>query len=298
MPPRRSKFPLHRPFEKQPATTSLSEAGLRLVADIYTDRATVLGTGIVIAGHLVVTAKHVLLDLLDAGAGSEGLTIDHHLCAVQLLPGPQYVIWDVKAALLDPIADLALLQLDGNPGRSHPDKPIAWRQPLVNPFPPAVGESVVGFGYRSSSIEVSQNDQGGPHVDLQDEPMASVGVVREIYAFRRDALLPFPCYQVSARFDGGMSGGPVFEETGALCGIICSNFEGSHLDGEPISYVSSLWPIFRLRMNFARGDGWPRDRFYFGIDLARADLVRVMDMDRLNRFFADHVDSSSQSLDR
>ena len=288
-PPRLSTFPLDRPFEKQPATTSLSEIGLRIVADIYTDRARVLGTGILIAGYVVVTAKHVLAEALHQHESGDWVA-DYHLSAVQVLPGPEYVIWDVVKGILDPIADLAILQLTANPGRSHHDRPLAMRRPRVDPFPPAIGERLVAFGYRSSSIEISVNDQGGPHIALNDEPMTSVGVVREIYEFRRDALLPFPCYQVSARFDGGMSGGPIFDETGALCGVVCSNVAGSHLDGEPISYVSTLWPIFRLGMDFARGDGWPKDKSYFGIDLARAGLIGVVDVERLNRFFAEHVD--------
>jgi hypothetical protein len=283
--PKLSTFPLDKPFERQHPTTPLSEVGLRLVADFYTDQATVLGTAIVICGHLVVTAKHVLAELIATSDATDNFQLDHHLAAVQVLPGPEYVVWDVTSGLFDPSSDLALLQLATNPGRSHPDKPIDWRQPRVNPFPPDIGNTVAAFGYRESTIKISQNDQGGRHIEINDEPITSVGTVRAIHEFRRDMLLPFPCYQVSARFDGGMSGGPVFEETGALCGIVCSNIAGSHIDGEPVSYVTSLWPLFRLGMNFDRGDRWPKGAPYFGIDLARADLIKVVDIDRLNRFF-------------
>jgi S1-C subfamily serine protease len=291
--PRLSTFPLHRPFERLEATTSLSEAGLRLVADIYTDRARVLGTAIIVSGNLIVTAKHVLTDLTTPSQGESSFDIDHHLTAVQLLPGPEYIVWDIASGMFDPTSDLALLQLATNPGVSNPDMPINWRRPRVNPFPPDVGERIFAFGYRKSTIRVSSNNQGGSHVDLNDEPIASVGVVREIFEWRRGALLPFPCYQVSARFDAGMSGGPVFEETGALCGIVCSNFAGSHLEGEPISFVTSLWPIFRLTMNFDRGDGWPPGVPYSGIDLARAGLIAVTDIERLNQFFALNIDGKT-----
>jgi hypothetical protein len=292
--PRLSKFPLDRPFERQDPTTSLSEAGLRLVADFYSDHAQVLGSAIIICGHLLATAKHVLSDLIaNPNAADDFHLGDHHLVAIQILPGPEYVIWDVVGALLDPVSDLALLHLGANPARSHPQNSIEWRQPKINPFPPDVGERVVAFGYRKSVVEVSRNDQGGNHIEIRDEPMTSVGIVREIHQFRRDSLLPFPCYQVGARFDGGMSGGPVFEETGALCGIVCSNISGSHIDGEPVSYVTSLWPIFRLQMNFDRGDGWPKRVPYHGIDLARANLIRVLDLERLNQFFAEHIDRST-----
>jgi hypothetical protein len=255
--PRLSKFPLHKPFEREWPTTPLSEAGLRLVADIYTPEARVLGSAIVICGHLVATAKHALQDLMNVRQDTT-VEIEHALSVVQVMPGPRYIVWDITEGLVDPTSDIALLQLGANPKRSHPEIPIVWRQPRVNPFPPEVGETVAAFGYRRSSILVAPNAEGGSHIELNDEPMTSVGLVREIYHSRRDGMLPFPCYQVSARFDGGMSGGPVFDETGSLCGIVCSNVAGSHIDGEPISYVTTLWPIFRLRMNFTRGEGWPK----------------------------------------
>jgi hypothetical protein len=288
--PRVTTFPLHKPFEREKPTTPFSEVGLRLVADIYSDNARVLGTAIIVCGFLVVTARHVLDGLLEpVQMGSGVAQTGHHLSAVQVLPGPQYIIWDVDAGIADPTSDIALLHLSSNPRKSDPEIPIMWRQPRINPFPPDVGERIAAFGYRNSSVVISRNAQGGPHIELNDEPMTSVGIVREIYEWRRDTLLPFPCYQVSARFDGGMSGGPVFDETGSLCGIVCSNVAGSHLDGEPISYVTSLWPIFRLEMNFDRGDGWPKGREYLGIDLARAGLIAVTDVNRLNEFFKSHI---------
>jgi hypothetical protein len=96
-------------------------------------------------------------------------------------------------------------------------------------------------------------------MELNDEPMASVGIVREIFDSRRDLYgMPWPCYQVSARFDAGMSGGPVYDETGSLCGLVCSNIDGSHIDGEPVSYVTTLWPLFRLIISQDRGAHFPR----------------------------------------
>jgi hypothetical protein len=158
------------------------------------------------------------------------------------------------------------------------------------PFAPEIGERVAAFGYRRSSIQVSKNAAGGNHIDLNDEPMTSVGVVREVYEWKRDsAVLPFPCYYVGARFDAGMSGGPVFDETGALCGIVCTNLDASHLVGEPVSYVSTLWPFFRLMLSADRGNNFPRGLRYPAIDLARGGQIKVTDIPRLERWFADHI---------
>lgn len=273
---RTSSFPLDRPFEKLEPTTSLSEAGLRLVLDFYSDNATVIGTATVLTGNLVITAKHVIAELFNGP--------ERHLAALQVLPGPVYVVWDVFQGWACVNADLALLHLATNPGRSDGDKTHAWRVPRVRALPPAPHSPVAAFGYRRSTIRVSTNQAGGPHIDLNDEPMMAVGRVGAVHDPRRDAvMLPFPCYEVGARFDAGMSGGPVFDETGCLCGIICSNFDGSHIEGPPVSYVSSLWPVFSLGISANRGDKYPRDVMYPVIDLVRGGLVRVVDLEELEQ---------------
>ena len=66
-----------------------------------------------------------------------------------------------------------------------------------------------GHGHRLGTIAVSKKPDGWNHYELNSELMISVGVVREVFQFRRDRhFLRFPSYHVGARFDGGMSGGP------------------------------------------------------------------------------------------
>jgi hypothetical protein len=70
-------------------------------------------------------------------------------------------------------------------------------------------------------------------------------------------MLSFPCFQVNARFDHGMSGGPVFDETGCLVGVICASLPGE--DGaEHVSYVAGLAPMLDMSIMRppakARGD--------------------------------------------
>jgi hypothetical protein len=45
-------------------------------------------------------------------------------------------------------------------------------------------------------------------------------------------MLPFPCFEIEARFDPGMSGGMVIDQAGALCGLI----------GRPARAVGVLMP--------------------------------------------------------
>ncbi|QBR71469.1 hypothetical protein CU048_09455 [Beijerinckiaceae bacterium] len=290
-PPHLSTFPLHKPFERQDPTTSLSEVALRLVVNCYSNEPRVVGTAAVLCGHLLVTANHIIIDAFGAPPNPDGsiVNVDKHLVAAQVLPGPEYIFWDVHSIIADCSSDIALLNLGNNPCRSNPNDVPRWRQLPVNPFSPEVGERVAAFGYRLSSVQVSKNEDGGNHIAVDDEPMVSIGEVREVFEMRRDSNLPFPCYQVSARFDGGMSGGPVFDETGCICGIVCSSIEGSHLDGEPISYVSTLWPLFRLMTSIGRGDNYPRDVSYPIIELARGGQISVPDLPKLEQWFAKHV---------
>ena len=299
MGPRLSTFPLERPFEELEPTTPLSEVVLRLVVDFYSDAPFVIGTATILCGHLLVTAKHVLLSVPgievphngDTARSAVDRSVHRGLVAVQVLPGPEYVIWDVVSAILHRGSDLALLRTSSNPGMSHPESAVVWRTPIVNPFAPQVGERVAAFGYRRGQARATRKATGVRHVAMNDELMSSIGVVREVHEWRRDsAMLPFPCYQVSARFDSGMSGGPVIDEYGSLCGLVCASVEGAYQFGEPISFATMLWPIFTLMIDGDRGDDYPRGVVYPAIELARDGQIHIADRSRLMAWFKAHID--------
>jgi Trypsin-like peptidase domain len=279
-----SKFPLHKPFDRQPSESDFQRVVLRLVVGFNTTRAYVVGTATVVCGHLLLTARHVIEEVFnqEGVSKSKTLTVENSLVAFQIVPGPEYVLWHVVDCWLCPQTDLAFLHVASEPSTSATNLKVGWMHPRVRAFPPAVGETVAAMGYRKSSIDVSKNDNGGLHHELNDELIASVGIVREVFATHRDrGQLSFPCYQVSARFDAGMSGGPVFDESGALCGLICSNVEGSHIDGEPISYVTTLWPMFLTVIQANRGDAYPLGDSYPVFELARDGFISVVDFQLL-----------------
>lgn len=87
--------------------------------------------------------------------------------------------------------------------------------------------------------------EDGQQVKFQLNPSTSIGVVTEVYPELRDsALLSFPSFQVKTHFIGGMSGGPIFNEAGELCGLICSGY-----DDDPIAYGVVLWPMTGIRID-------------------------------------------------
>ena len=299
MRPRLSTFPVDKPFERLEPDAPISEVVLRLVVGFYSDAPVVVGTATILCRHLLVTARHVLTTraVLD-GSGSvdpaspeAGTRVNRGLVAVQVLPGSECVIWEVVSAIAHPASDLALLHVSSNPRRTDPESPLRRNAPVVNPFAPHVGERIAAFGYRRGRARASRNSAGELHIDLDAELMSSVGVVREIHEWSRDrVMLPFPCYRVGARFDAGMSGGPVVDEYGSLCGLVCANVDGSHESGEPISYVTTLWPLFTLIVDGNRGDDYPRGVRYPAIELARDGQIHVADRPRLLQWFNTHVD--------
>lgn len=299
MRPRLSTFPIHKPFERLEADAPISEVVLRLVVGFHSDAPVVVGTATILCSHLLITAKHVLTDsavlagsrIADPTSPEAATRVDRGLSAVQLLPGPEYVVWDVVSAIAHPVSDLALLHVSSNPKRSHADNGLPPNAPEVNALGPQVRERVAAFGYRRGQVRASRNTAGGLHIEISDEFMSSVGVVRQIHERGRDnVMLPFPCYQVGARFDAGMSGGPVFDEYGSLCGLVCANVDGSHQTGEPISYVTTLWPLFALMINFDRGDNYPRGVQYPAIELALDGQIHVAERSNFLDWFKTNVD--------
>lgn len=115
----------------------------------------------------------------------------------------------------------------------------------LNLSPPEVGERVACFGYPRSCAELlsPRTLQWGIN------PTTSAGLVTEVFEEYRDkSMLHFPCFEIDARFDGAMSGGPVFNSRGHCCGVICSSRE---IPGaRHVSYASTLWPAIGTVLPF------------------------------------------------
>jgi hypothetical protein len=95
-------------------------------------------------------------------------------------------------------------------------------------------------------------------------------------------MLSFPCYEVNARFDHGMSGGLVVDESGALCGLICASLPGRTPEEEAVSHVTTLWPMLRTLISADGGANYPKGVTYPMIDLALDGIIRVTDLSLLD----------------
>jgi hypothetical protein len=272
-------------FRDERSDSPISELALRVIVEFEGWDLYVVGTATVVAGHLAMTANHVLDYVVrQFGAQRKSETYSeisgYALRLYQVLPGPVYRIWNVYSAWTCP-TDIAILHI-GLERTSLPEEPIQWKAPRLRVLPPPIGQKVIAFGYRESRVSVIADTDGTHHIEVNDKPTISIGEIKQIYTSGRDSvLLPFPCYEVEARFDAGMSGGMVIDENGALCGLVCASLSSSDPDARPVSYVASLWPMLAMVISASRGDRYPRNIEYPMIELARDGLMTVVDLEKL-----------------
>ena len=265
-------------FKDQSPTNAINEVSARLVVFPEWHQAYQSGSCCRIAKNLYVTAAHVVKDWLEKfGGNSVQQCFD--IWAIHVREGPEYSIWAVDSLWINPISDIAVLHT--RPYNDVADSEISVACVALNLIPPKIGERIVGFGHYNPEQSISVAGNGTRHIEINGFGAATVGEVKEIHHERRDMVrLPFPCFQVNARFDGGMSGGPVFNEDGQLCGIVCSNLPPSGDNDEHISYATTLWPLMATFINIAL-DGTKQDESYPLIELARKGVLTAIGHERM-----------------
>jgi len=134
-------------------------------------------------------------------------------------------------------------------------------------LPPPVGSEVRAFGYHACSAAV-----GDQTVTIDWGASTSIGRVIEIHPERRDSSsLAWPCFRTDARYDGGMSGAPVFDQNNHLCGLVSTSMPPFE-DGESyVSYVTLLWPMLAIEIDILRAHHAPG--LYPALELARDGMI-------------------------
>lgn len=207
-----------------------------------------IGTLVIIRPGLAITAKHVITHhLIQNGinATSGAYTMPFELLTYQLSEdGEGDASWFVTNCFISQSTDVAYLKLaPGNKSAADIMNNLENAKIMVMELePPAVGSLVYGFGYPGTTVTAGDVNVLGLN------PYTTGGVVTKI-DMRGEGVLSFPKFQMRAIVNGGMSGGPVFNEKGRLVGIMAGgiqDFEYSH--------VALLWPSMSTKVVFDRAD--------------------------------------------
>jgi hypothetical protein len=213
--------------------TSLFEAGDAYVAVAQSgpDGFTVVGSGVMVAPGMVLTATHVLDGFEKGGGGPVLLTFLPDAARawlpidVMTLSGPSAFGDDRRI-----VSDISLVSCTLN---SDAQSTHALQLAPMKVALPLLGERLWAIGFR--------------HQDIHDgaalvSPMISSGVVTAAFPQGRGERMASPCFEVSMETIGGMSGGAVVNTDGDLVGIVSSSLEGGP------SYMTLIWDALRIRV--------------------------------------------------
>lgn len=212
---------------------SLHEAGDSLVAVAYFDDDVLsfLGSGVMVAPGLLLTATHVLDELRASG--------NHPIFLTFLPTGARgWLAKESRNAMRESKfeegeanpSDLTLVSCTLN-SDALADYPLnLW---TLRGGLPLVGERLWAFGFRHGHVE---DDVASV------SPMVSSGLVTAAFPQGRGERMPAPCIEVEMDTMGGMSGGPVVDSDGNVIGVVSSSF-----DGGP-SYVTLIWDALNYRI--------------------------------------------------
>lgn len=236
--------------------------------------------------HMAITAKHVVDELLRTDPGLVlGKPPAYEYWVVQVRwhqDKHDYVVWTIDSIGTSPHSDIAVIWL-----RSLNDKAATykeWKAPMVTFDPPAIGATIRAFGLHNVRFDGSRITGAGKveHIELNFDRSTSSGVVKHYYWEGRDrGLYNFPCFEVDARFEHGMSGGLVIAEQGQVCGIVCGSLPAIEPDQEHVSYVTMLWPMMAIPVDARLVSGSAQSKRYRLRDLAARGVFNPNGWDRV-----------------
>ena len=223
-----------------------------------------LGTGFIISpSGIMMTARHVVEDFVDrkeirdsnepienfglyvlyASDKKHDYSSDYSNCYIG---GPIRII----KISTDVNLDIALCQLQA---MQKVDTGELLKYPTVklNFSVPQLGMKVLGVGYSGSQFSQDKYIKKGKYtkrcVDYSCKFVTTGGEIVEV--IKSQGHRRWPHFRSTARFEPGMSGGPVFIENGSVCGVICSSFSNCTDESGYMSYVSELWPALAFKVD-------------------------------------------------
>lgn len=244
------------------------------------------GTATFVAPFLAITAKHVfeyywrVLQGVNIKPGHEN-QIKFNMVGIQIInEGKDCALWDIVQVWFSPVTDIAYFSVSPNNSIA---KEYTWKiLPTLEMLPPTINTTIACFGFRESSAKLEDGI-----LNWNINPTTSTGLVVDVHHLRRDNFsINFPCIYTDARFDGGMSGGPVFNDEGFLCAIISSNLPPSREGESHVSYAALLWASMNTFINLNR-EGIYNSGHYPLLELCQGSFIKAKNYERISLFDTD-----------
>ena len=198
------------------------------------DRHRVTGSGVLVGPGIIIGATHVVEPEAPRMVTREIGGI------ISAFTSSGMMLWHPQRVVADPSSDIAIITAS-----CATDLPQGNQLSLASMSSrvPAVGELAMIVGFRPRQNEFERSDRLSA---LTGDVFVSSGRVTQVFPNGRDrAVLPWPVVEVDCPTLGAMSGGPVFNATGHLIGVLATSFESD--DSRGPSYVSLLGPALMMR---------------------------------------------------
>ena len=207
-----------------------------------------LGSAVLVAPGVALAASHVIEEYWkqfdEEGGWRDSKAAKFPIQAIQYLHhNDRFVTWHVFLGSHREGLDVCLLQLTPEDGQ-YPSGYV-WPYPTLDLRPVSKGTRIQAFGFAKTDVVLDPGTEGWV---LEHAVGASVGAVTDVFEGGKDrAKKPFPCFEMNIEIRGGMSGGPVVNAAGNMCGIISTSWTFTE-PGPHSSSASLLRPALELRV--------------------------------------------------
>lgn len=195
------------------------------------DDEALMGSAVMIAAGIAVTASHVLEDAKNSFG-----TLDLETLVMRAFAycDGQIIWWNIRAFSIVPDSDLSVLSLSLC---SAPPRNYTFDIARVSLRLPRVGEPVTVGGFRQR--EIASTDIS---LKITHDLIRCTGERTDHFPDGRKGMIHGPHIGISCEVLGGMSGGPAFDVMGNLIGVVSSSLPSA--DGQGPTFVSLLPPAF------------------------------------------------------
>jgi hypothetical protein len=178
------------------------------------------------------------------------------------------MLWHVRKISFHRSNDLTILNLEP---ASEMSAENTFVQAALTTRVPEVGDRIMVAGFRAKSAKTRGTGTG---IEFEGSVLCATGSVEEVFLGGRDrVILPFASVQVGCFSKGGMSGGPAFDASGRLIGVVTSSMVSDDERGP--TFISMIWPCLPMPIEAVWPHGIYPDTFRL-LDLPE-DYCRIDD---------------------